>query len=229
MSKKPKSYCTDLEPRKTSSNFSLSNIRSQAIFYVRRVIDLLLSFGVSALCLFYFYTTTTEKQLDQLTYISFLITCANAIFVTPLFRHESFCDLKLLMDYAQEVLPLPFLTADLWMKFEVAPGYVSYVHAAFGLTAFFFMVIFEYKRPDLTDLAMIFNFFSLLAFAIYMQNIFAGLAALEACAFYMKFKRLEQCFEKNKMLFMCSCAAFNLLALCSFDPDSWMSMLKSSE
>lgn len=222
MSRKIKSYCVDLETEKKESTFSFNNIRNEVIYYVKLFVELLITFGISIFCLYYFYNTTNDKKFDQLTYITFIITCANAFLDTPIFRHESFCELKILLDYAQEVLPLPFLSADLWMKFEIAPPYVSYLHAAFGLTAFFYLVIFEYKRPDLTDLANILNFFSLMGVAIYQQNIFAAAAAVQACLFYIKFKRTDYCFENNKFLFMCSSALFNLFALISFDPDSWM-------
>lgn len=226
MSRKPKSYCLDLESKKTESQFSVDNIKTQVINYGTQTVELFFSFFVSAFCLYYFYTTTNEKQLDQLTYITFLISCGNGLLATPLFSHESFCELKSLMDYAQEVLPLPFLTADLWIKFDLAPSYIAYMHAAFGLTAFFFLVIFEYKRPDLTDLAMILNFFSLIGAGIYMQNSFAVMASIEAGFFYIQYKRKQVCLEDHRYLFICSCAFFNMFALFSFDPDNWMPNIK---
>lgn len=223
MSRKVKSYCLDFEPEeKSSSTFSFTNIKDQVIRYVKLAIELLIAYGITTFCLYYFYTTTNERRLDQLTYVTFVVTCLNALLDTPIFRHESFCELKSLMDYAQEVLPLPFLTADLWMKYEIAPAYVSYLHAGFGLFAVVYVIFFEYKRQDLSDLTMILNFASLMGAAISQLNYFAMCAAVIAAVFYVAFKRTEDCFEQNKFVFMCSCAFFNLFALFSFDPDAWM-------
>lgn len=222
MSRNIKSYCLDFEPQKQESKFSFSNITTQFRQHIKLAAELLVTFVVSGFCLYYFYYYINEKKLDKLTYLTFIISCANAFLDTPFFRDESFCELKILLDYAQEVLPLPFLTADLWMKFEIAPAYVSYLHAAYGLTAFFYLIIFEYKRPDLTDFAIIFNYFSLMGLAIYKQNIFAAAAALHVCIFYIKFKRTEFCFVNNKFISMLASAFFNLCALYSFGPESWL-------
>lgn len=222
MSRKVKSYCVDYETEEKASSFSISNIKDQLIHYTKLAIELLITYGITTFCLYYFYTTTNDKQLDKLTYVTFIVTCLNSLLHTPIFNHESFCELKSLVDYAQEVLPLPFLTADLWMKYEIAPAYISYINAAFGLFAIFFTIFFEYKRQDLSDLAMILNFVSLMGVAIYNANYFAICAAMIALVFYVWYKRTEECFENNKFVFMCSCAFFNLFALFSFDPDSWM-------
>lgn len=222
MSRKVKPYCLDFDvKKKESKSFSFSTIQSKFSGTVKTSIELLLILGITAFCLYKFYYETTEQQFNQLTYITFLITCINAVLDTRIFRDESFYELKLLMDYAQEVLPLPFLTADLWMKNEMAPGYVCYLHAAFGLFAFFYMIVFECKRLDLTDLSMFVNFIALMYFSVQIKNVFSFLAAVVMGVFYLRFKRYATSFEDNRFYFMCCCALFNLLALMSFNPDSW--------
>lgn len=225
MSRGFESYCGVAsefgDSKNKSKNSASADFKNQIIRYVTHGIELFLTFGITLGCLYYFYVTTTEKTLNQLTYFTFLITILNSLLHTPLFKHESFCDLKMLMDYAQEVLPLAFLTADFWIKNELAPSYIGYTHAALGIAALFYMIVFEYKRPDLTDLSMIFNSVSLVGAAIYMNNSYAVLAAFEACSYYVFFKRTELCFENNKFKFIVSCAIFNCFALASFQPGDW--------
>lgn len=69
---------------------------------------------------------------------------------------ESYTDVKVLLDYAQEILPLPCICAEIWLKYNVLENsFLAYLHAALGFSAFTFLVLYECKRMDLTDLTIL--------------------------------------------------------------------------
>lgn len=222
MSSRTPHHCLDLDVHRISHKRSFSPppaTESPVIKYVKKGSEFIVAFSTSVACFYYLLTKVTDNNLNQLTFFTYVITMLNALLSVPLFSHESFCDLKILVDYAQEVLPLPFLASDYWIREELAPNYISYLYAAFGIGALVYLVIFEYKRPDLTDLAMLVSFCSLSLAGYYNQRPYPVLAAMEAGVYYVKFKRHEQYVEPNKFKFILSCATFNVLALTVFDPE----------
>ncbi|KAJ8936735.1 hypothetical protein NQ314_012182 [Rhamnusium bicolor] len=136
---------------------------------------------------------------------------------------ESFSDLRHLLDYAQIVLPLPFVTTELWQKHNVGPSEVAILHALFGLSAFLFYALMEYRRQDLTDLALILSIISSAVVGLLYQNYFATLAAAVVAAAYFGVKRKETCGDtKPQMIFNISMAVFSIASLAAFEPKDWI-------
>lgn len=141
-------------------------------------------------------------------------------------NEESFIDLRILLDYAQVVLPHPFLTTELWYKHSVGPSETALMHCFFGLAAFLFFVLMEYKRQDLSDLALIISIISSIIVGIIYENYFATGAGVLLAAAYFPLKRGEECVLEGVQslsgYFNFVMVVYSILTVAQFEPKSWI-------
>ncbi|KAJ8960711.1 hypothetical protein NQ318_020003 [Aromia moschata] len=145
-------------------------------------------------CLLTYHTQVTDKDLLHFAYVGYTTMFLNSLVnFTSFGTDESFCELRLLLDYAQLTLALPCFTTEVWIANSVGANEVAVLHALFGLSAFFFYVLMEYKRQDLTDLALIISGLSSLLVGLIYANYFASGAALVYLVGYFFVKRKQTC------------------------------------
>lgn len=135
-------------------------------------------------------------------------------------------DLNILLDYAQVVLPHPFLMTTLWVKHNVGPNETALPHCVFGLAAFLFFVFMEYKRQDLTDLALIYSIISSILVGIIYENYYSVGAGSVLAVAYFALKRGEECVMESvqpcSSYFNFAMAVYSLLTLAQVEPKSWV-------
>ncbi|KAF7277541.1 hypothetical protein GWI33_006927, partial [Rhynchophorus ferrugineus] len=73
---------------------------------------------------------------------------------------------------------MPCYAAELWKKTEMGPPEVGYLHAGLGFLAAAMFIFTEYKRQDLTDLAIFSNTISVFAVGALSKNPIAVVAGL---------------------------------------------------
>ncbi|XP_057672015.1 uncharacterized protein LOC130903768 [Diorhabda carinulata] len=176
---------------------------------------------VAAFCLKIYYEQVVDKDVRHLAHISYLIMIANAC--AGLLRYtndDTYCDLRILLDYAQLVLTLPLIVSEFLLKNDVAPPEISYIPAGIAFATLLMFIILEYKRQDLTDLNVI---TSLLCYIIVgcFYNLYAVLAGLNYAINYFFIKRKEGCCLKKANQFNLLMSSFAALSLLSLDPTLW--------
>lgn len=123
--------------------------------------------------------------------------------------------MRILLDYAQQVICLPMIVTDFLLKYNIAPFEIAIIPTILSLVTLFMFVILEYKRQDLTDLNMI------LSLAIYSicgmeYNLYACIASIFISIGYFGFKRSEGvCIRKAHQynLLMTGFVFFSLLSM----------------
>ncbi|XP_030757517.1 uncharacterized protein LOC115883311 [Sitophilus oryzae] len=182
-----------------------------------------LSYSLLTLCsaggLLYYYTQIVNNEFNHWPLIAYLLMLANGLTgYTEFFDEDSFCPLRDLLDYCQVVLVLPCYAAELWTKSEMGPAEVAYVHAGLGFLAAAMFVVTEFRRQDLTDLAIFTNGFSTFGVGILSKNPLAFLAGLCFFLGYYWYKRSEdQCCLAPQDKFNFIMALFAIISVLSFD------------
>ncbi|KAJ8920836.1 hypothetical protein NQ315_015628 [Exocentrus adspersus] len=184
--------------------------------------------AVNLYCLIIYFTQVTDKNLLDFGYVAYITMLAQALIgLTKYLNDESFIDLRILLEYGQIVLPHPFLTTALWQKLSVGPNEIALLHCFFGLAAFLFFILMEYKRQDLTDLALITSITSSIIVGILYENYFATASGFLMAGSYFKLKRGEDvCTASPKTptfaYYNLTMAAFSGVTLAQFEPKNWI-------
>ncbi|XP_060518340.1 uncharacterized protein LOC132697082 isoform X2 [Cylas formicarius] len=176
--------------------------------------------SVSAFCWYFYYTQIVRGDFWHYAFITYSVMFLNGLSGFTEFIHEdSFWALRDLLDYAQLVLTLPCYAAEVWIKNEVGPQELALLHAAFGFLALAVFIFLEYKRQDLTDLAVFSNLLSMLVVAAVYEDPLAGFAATVFAVGYCLLKRsCNQCCLALQDRFNFLMAGFAVVSLVSFDP-----------
>ncbi|XP_050517671.1 uncharacterized protein LOC126892207 [Diabrotica virgifera virgifera] len=174
---------------------------------------------VAAFCLKVYYEHVANRDARHLAHFSYLIMIANAC--AGLLRYtndDTYCDLRILLDYGQLVLALPLIVTEFLLKNEVVPAEVAYIPTGIAFATFLMFIFLEYKRQDLTDLNVI---TSILCYIIvgYAYSLYAFVAGLIFGLNYFLIKRREECFLKKANQFNLLMSAFALMSLLSLDPN----------
>ncbi|XP_018572689.1 uncharacterized protein LOC108912029 [Anoplophora glabripennis] len=182
---------------------------------------------INLYCLVMYYTNIMGKNFLDLGYVAYLTMFMNGLVgLSRIVNEEAFLDLRILLDYGQVVLSHPFLTAVLWQKHDAGPKEIAVAHCLLGLTAFLFFAFMEYKRLDLSDLALIISIPSSIIVGALFGNYFAcGAGVLMALA-YFGLKRGEDCILQTSPVlsgtFNFAMAAYAILTLVQFEPEGWI-------
>ncbi|VEN43440.1 unnamed protein product [Callosobruchus maculatus] len=185
------------------------------------------SFLVTLYCTMIFYEHVAEKNFGHFAYvgyISMLLHTAGAISKMKIGGTEDiFSDLRILTDYATQVLVIPSLTTELWMKKEVAPFEVAVLPVSLGCLAFIFFIAMEYKRRDITDLVVLLN----LIFMV-LANLNGEGALLFSLGAYIIFASAYVCTKRHcgdnvKLddIFNAAVSTVLLITLIDFEPASF--------
>nr|CAH7736782.1 unnamed protein product [Callosobruchus chinensis] len=112
----------------------------------------------SIYCLDIYFHQVAAGDLMHVVFLAYYILILRSVVsFTVLWSEDIFYDLRILTDYATQVLVIPSLTTELWMKKEIAPFEVAVLPVSLGCLAFVFFIAMEYKRRDITDLVVLLN------------------------------------------------------------------------
>ncbi|VEN43442.1 unnamed protein product [Callosobruchus maculatus] len=178
----------------------------------------------SIYCLNIYYDQVTTGDLMHVAFLAYYILILRSVVsFTELCTEDIFSDLRILTDYATQVLVIPSLTTELWMKKEVAPFEVAVLPVSLGCLAFIFFIAMEYKRRDITDLVVLLN----LIFMV-LANLNGEGALLFSLGAYIIFASAYVCTKRHcgdnvKLddIFNAAVSTVLLITLIDFEPASF--------
>ncbi|CAG9860258.1 unnamed protein product [Phyllotreta striolata] len=171
---------------------------------------------IAGFCLKDYYYEVTFRDIQHYAFVSYLLVIANSLSALLHFTNDSsYCDLRILLDYAQQVMCFPMVLTDFLLKYNIAPASIAVIPSILSLLTVFLFVLLEYKRQDLTDLNIL---ICLITYTItgMEYNAYACIAALFIGTAYFRFKRNEGvCIRKASQynLLMAGFVFFSLLSL----------------
>ncbi|CAH2012172.1 unnamed protein product [Acanthoscelides obtectus] len=122
---------------------------------------LFFTFLVSLYCTMTFYEFVADKNFGHYAYVGYITMLLHTMGSISKLKiagaEDVFYDLRILTDYATQVLVIPSLTIELWTQRGIGSSEVTLISLALGGMAFLFFVAMEYKRRDITDLVVLLN------------------------------------------------------------------------
>ncbi|CAH2012174.1 unnamed protein product [Acanthoscelides obtectus] len=138
----------------------ISKCEDEEVFLPSSVLIFLDIFSLitSLYCFSIFYDHVAGGDLMHIGFLAYLLSILSSIAsFAALSAEDVFYDLRILTDYATQVLVIPSLTIELWTQRGIGSSEVTLISLALGGMAFLFFVAMEYKRRDITDLVVLLN------------------------------------------------------------------------
>ncbi|KAG5896904.1 hypothetical protein JTB14_033542 [Gonioctena quinquepunctata] len=184
--------------------------------------------AVATYCLLIYQSDIAQGNIKPASF-AYALMIANSLSVLSQYvPDDSFYELRVLLDYAQLLLALPFITTDFLIRYEVFPEEISAIPIFIGFGALVLFIVFEFKRQDLTDLTVILSLF-LYSVSGLVHQMWAFAAAFFFFIGYFGFYRNQgDCWRNDGRYNLCM-SMFAFLSLAAFQPDKLFTIPPSVE
>nr|CAH7749433.1 unnamed protein product [Callosobruchus chinensis] len=159
----------------------------------RRLIRIIMEVAPFLINLYSLHAFTLVIPPNEIMHFAFIAYIMMIFFGFVSISHylwgDMLLDLTILLDYAQLTLVPPLLAAEVALRYHAMEPNLALALASAGVPALLFFVLMEYRRPGLTDLAIIPSIIALMAIGVENGSLGAVLAAAFFCYAYFWKKR----------------------------------------